>query len=134
MRSDTEHLAAGIVRLIVTHLVDGRGTDLLPGAPDLQELAKVFLRLRPLAEHVVQVELARGLKLSANEMLGERVGGCCASWKSLPDSSSDLPRRRLDLFPQPGAGRFALGVAAPDLHIVEARDRQRRLAERQFLG
>ena len=56
------------------HLVDGRGTDLLPGAPDLQELAKVFLRLRPLAEHVVQVELARGLKLSANEMLGERVG------------------------------------------------------------
>ncbi len=74
LRSDTEHLAAGIVRLIVTHLVDGRGTDLLPGAPDLQELAKVFLRLRPLAEHVVQVELARGLKLSANEMLGERVG------------------------------------------------------------
>ncbi|RJT70301.1 MerR family transcriptional regulator, partial [Escherichia coli] len=44
LRSDTEHLAAGIVRLIVTHLVDGRGTDLLPGAPDLQELAKVFLR------------------------------------------------------------------------------------------
>ncbi len=59
---------------------------------------------------------------------------CCASWKSLPDSSSDLPRRRLDLFPQPGAGRFALGVAAPDLHVVEARDRQRRLADRQFLG
>lgn len=134
LRSDTEHLAAGIVRLIVTHLVDGRGTDLLPGAPDLQELAKVFLRLRPLAEHVVQVELARGLKLSANEMLGERVGEMLRKLEKLPDSSSDLPRRRLDLFPQPGAGRFALGVAAPDLHIVEARDRQRRLAERQFLG
>ena len=34
----------------------------------------------------------------------------------------------------PGDRRFALGVAAPDLHVVEARDRQRRLADRQFLG
>lgn len=74
LRSDTEHLAAGIVRLVVTHLVDKKGADLLPGAADLGQLAEVFMRLRPLAEQVVLVELARGLKLSANEMLGERVG------------------------------------------------------------
>lgn len=74
LRRDTEHLAAGIVRLVVTHLVDKRGADLLPGAADLGQLAEVFMRLRPLAEQVVLVELARGLKLSANEMLGERVG------------------------------------------------------------
>lgn len=74
LRSDTEHLAAGIVRLVVSHLVDKRGAELLPGAADLQQLAEVFMRLRPLAEQVVLVELARGLKRSANEMLGERVG------------------------------------------------------------
>ncbi len=74
LRGDTEHLAAGIVRLVVTHLVDKRGAELLPGAADLEQLAEVFMRLRPLAEQVVLVELARGLKRSANEMLGERVG------------------------------------------------------------
>ncbi|MBB4863942.1 DNA-binding transcriptional MerR regulator [Pseudomonas nitritireducens] len=74
LRSDTEHLAAGIVRLVVTHLVDKPGADLLPGAADLERLAEVFQRLRPVAEQVVLVELARGLKRSANEMLGERVG------------------------------------------------------------
>ncbi|KAF1054391.1 MAG: hypothetical protein GAK43_00908 [Stenotrophomonas maltophilia] len=74
LRGDTEHLAAGIVRLVVTHLVDRRGTQLLPGAADLGQLAEVFMKLRPLAEQVVLVELARGLKRSANEMLGERVG------------------------------------------------------------
>ncbi len=74
LRIDTEHLAAGIVRLVVTHLVDKPGADLLPGAADLERLADVFQRLRPVAEQVVLVELARGLKRSANEMLGERVG------------------------------------------------------------
>ena len=72
LRSDTEHLAAGIVRLIVTTWWTAAAPTCCPGRRTQE--GKVFLRLRPLAEHVVQVELARGLKLSANEMLGERVG------------------------------------------------------------
>ncbi len=32
------------------------------------------MQLRPLVEQVVETELARGLQLSANRELGERVG------------------------------------------------------------
>lgn len=134
LRSDTEHLAAGIVRLIVTHLVDGRAPTCCPGRRTCRSWPRCSCACARWRNTWSRWNWRAASSCRPTKCSASVSARCCASWKSLPDSSSDLPRRRLDLFPQPGAGRFALGVAAPDLHIVEARDRQRRLAERQFLG
>lgn len=74
IRETLRPVADGIVRLIVQHLVNPLLSESLPRADELQQLNDQLLRLRPLVEQVVDVELARSLELSANRELGERVG------------------------------------------------------------
>ncbi|MGA4817284.1 hypothetical protein ACPA9J_31570 [Pseudomonas aeruginosa] len=85
LRSDTEHLAGN--RPPRSSPIRWTAVGHRPfRPPDLQELAKVERRPRPLAEHVVQgwnFRGARGLP-SVNEMLASVSWRCCASWKSLP--------------------------------------------------
>ncbi|MGH8352868.1 MAG: MerR family transcriptional regulator [Pseudomonas sp.] len=74
IRGNVEQVSAGIVRMIVAHLVNPLLADALPRAAELQRLSAQLLQLRPLVEQVVETELARGLQLSAERELGERVG------------------------------------------------------------
>ncbi|CAD5108686.1 MerR family transcriptional regulator [Zestomonas carbonaria] len=74
IRENLQPVADGIVRMIVQHLVNPLLTASLPHVDELQGLNQQLLQLRPLVEQVVDSELARGLQLSANQELGERVG------------------------------------------------------------
>ncbi len=74
IRRQVEPVSAGIVRMIVEHLVNPLLSDSLPHVDELEGLNRQLLALRPLVEQVVDSELARGLQLSANQELGERVG------------------------------------------------------------
>ncbi|RJG10629.1 MerR family transcriptional regulator [Pseudomonas cavernicola] len=74
IRANVEQVSAGIVRMIVQHLVNPLLANSLPRAEELERLSAQLLQLRPLVEQVVETELARGLQLSANRELGERVG------------------------------------------------------------
>ncbi len=74
IRANVEQVSAGIVRMIVRHLVNPLLANSLPRAEELERLSAQLLQLRPLVEQVVETELARGLQVSANRELGERVG------------------------------------------------------------
>ena len=74
IRQQVEPLAAGIVQMIVSHLVNPLLLNAMPRAAELEQLSTQLLQLRPLVEQVVETELARGLQQSANRELGERVG------------------------------------------------------------
>lgn len=74
IRRDLQPVAAGIVQLIVRHLVNPLLSTSLPHVDELQRLNQQLLQLRPLVEQVVDSELARALHGSANQELGERVG------------------------------------------------------------
>jgi DNA-binding transcriptional MerR regulator len=74
IRGQVEPLAAGIVQMIVSHLVNPLLLNAMPRAEELERLSAQLLQLRPLVEEVVETELARGLQQSANRELGERVG------------------------------------------------------------
>ncbi len=74
IRRQVEPVSAGIVRMIVEHLVNPLLSSSLPHVSELDDLNRQLLALRPLVEQVVDSELARGLQLSANQELGERVG------------------------------------------------------------
>ncbi|MBM7059720.1 MerR family transcriptional regulator [Pseudomonas sp. UL073] len=74
IRRQVQPMAAGIVQLIVQHLVNPLLSTSLPHVDELQRLNQQLLGLRPLVEQVVDSELASALHDSANQELGERVG------------------------------------------------------------
>lgn len=74
VRGQVEPLAAGIVQMIVSHLVNPLLLTAMPRAEELEQLSAQLLQLRPLVEQVVETELARGLQRAAERELGERVG------------------------------------------------------------
>ncbi|MGQ7956671.1 MerR family transcriptional regulator [Pseudomonas sp. SP16.1] len=73
IRGHVEQVSAGIVRMIVGHLVNPLLQSSLPHADQLEDLSAQLLQLRPLVEQVVEAELARGLPEAANRELSERV-------------------------------------------------------------
>lgn len=72
MRRDVERIARRFVQLVAVHVFDRYG-DGLPSPEDVPRLAEVVQRLRPLAEMVVDAELARAMERSARAHLGERL-------------------------------------------------------------
>lgn len=73
LRKDVNRIAARFVGLVVEHVFDRYGDD-LPPAHAAPELAKIVQRLRPLAEMVVDTELAHALERQVKLQLGERIG------------------------------------------------------------
>lgn len=67
LRRDVDSIAARFVDLVTIHVF---GAD-LPPPEDVPRLAEVVQRLRPLAEMVVDAELARALEETAHDRLGE---------------------------------------------------------------
>ena len=67
-----DRIAARFVGMTATHIFDRYGDD-LPPAEDVPKLAELIWRLRPLAEMVVDAELARAMERHAQETLGEHL-------------------------------------------------------------
>ena len=73
VRGDVEGIAKRLVALVVEQLLGGRRSRGLPKAMDVQKLAATVWKIRPLAERVVDAELARALELAARDQLGARL-------------------------------------------------------------
>ena len=69
LRRDVERISGRFVDLVGTHLVEPYGDD-LPPPEDIARLAEVVNRLRPLAEMVVDAELARAMERTALARFG----------------------------------------------------------------
>jgi DNA-binding transcriptional MerR regulator len=71
LRGDVERIAERLVELVAEHVFHAHTRERLPGSPEMRRLSELARRLRPLAEMVVDAELARGLELAARRALGE---------------------------------------------------------------
>ena len=71
LREDVERIAGRFVDLVVVHVFGPYRAELPPDA--VRELAQVVQRLRPLAEMVVDAELARALEQHARARLGGQL-------------------------------------------------------------
>lgn len=72
LRDDVDRLTRSFVQLVAQHLVDPISVNTLPSPTELEELAGLIGRLRPLAESVVNVEMAKGLRRHANVYFGDK--------------------------------------------------------------
>ena len=72
LRRDVDRIAGRFVEMAATQIFDRYG-DELPPAGDVPKLAELVWRLRPLAEMVVDAELARAMERHAKETLGEHI-------------------------------------------------------------
>lgn len=72
LHRDVDRIAARFVELARTHIFDRYGDD-LPPPEDVPRLAELVKRLRPLAEMVVDTELARALERHVMESLGRHL-------------------------------------------------------------
>jgi DNA-binding transcriptional MerR regulator len=72
LRRDVDRIAGRFVEMTATQIFDRYGDD-LPPAEDVPRLAELIWRLRPLAEMVVDAELARAMERHAKETLGQHI-------------------------------------------------------------
>jgi DNA-binding transcriptional MerR regulator len=71
LRRDIDRVASRFVELAMTHLFDPLGDAIPPD--EVPRLAEVIERLRPVAEMVVDAELARAMERHATAQLGDRL-------------------------------------------------------------
>jgi DNA-binding transcriptional MerR regulator len=72
LRNDVDRIASRFVEMTAAHIFDRFG-DELPPADEVPKLAEIVWRLRPLAEMVVDAELARAMERHAKETLGAHI-------------------------------------------------------------
>jgi DNA-binding transcriptional MerR regulator len=72
LRRDVDGIAARFVGMAAKQIFDRYGDD-LPPPEDVPRLADLVWRLRPLAEMVVDAELARAMERHAKETLGQHI-------------------------------------------------------------
>ncbi|MGQ0616211.1 MAG: MerR family transcriptional regulator [Acidimicrobiia bacterium] len=77
LRHDLDQVARRFVELVSTHLFHDASGE-LPPADEVPHLAEVVQRIRPLAQMVVDAELARGLEYHSRRQLGELLAGLLA--------------------------------------------------------
>lgn len=70
VREVTDRLTGSLVDLVADPLFAPFKADVIPRAEDVQRVAQVIEGLRPLAEIVVNAEMAKGLKRHANVYIG----------------------------------------------------------------
>lgn len=72
LRANVERVADELVQM-VARLLDRYGKGKLPPRDDIQKLADLVWRIRPLGMMAVESEVSRALERSANKFLGDRV-------------------------------------------------------------
>jgi DNA-binding transcriptional MerR regulator len=73
LRRDIDRVAGRMVDMAEKHIFDPYGDD-LPPPTDIPRLTEVIRRLRPLAEMVVDAELARAIESHIRAKLGDHLG------------------------------------------------------------
>ncbi len=73
LRDDVQRIADRFVKLIVDEVFNQYGEDALPPAAERPRLTEFIYRVRPMAQTVVEVELARALETSIHTALGHRL-------------------------------------------------------------
>lgn len=73
LRSRSEEIAEGLVRLVIRHVFDRYGEDSLPPPQEAPRLAALVWRLRPMVIQAVDSEVARAMEKAAQRQLGERL-------------------------------------------------------------
>lgn len=81
LRAGLDQIARRFVDLVGRHLVDPHGRT-LPGPLGTKKLERSIRRIRPLAEVVVEVELAQALDREIREQLTTRLGALATKQKS----------------------------------------------------
>ena len=72
LREDTDRLTRSFVQLIANHLIEPISPKSLPSPEQIAHIGQVIERLRPLAEMVVNAEMAKGLRRHANVYIGDK--------------------------------------------------------------
>ncbi|HEX6592796.1 MAG TPA: MerR family transcriptional regulator [Moraxellaceae bacterium] len=72
LREDTDRLTRSFVQLIANHLIEPISPKSLPSPDQIAQIGQVIERLRPLAESVVNAEMAKGLRRHANVYIGDK--------------------------------------------------------------
>lgn len=72
LREDTDRLTRSFVQLIANHLIEPISPKSLPSPDQITQIGQIIERLRPLAESVVNAEMARGLRRHANVYIGDK--------------------------------------------------------------
>lgn len=72
LREDTDRLTRSFVQLIANHLIEPLTDKNLPSPEQITHIGQVIERLRPLAEMVVNAEMAKGLRRHANVYIGDK--------------------------------------------------------------
>lgn len=72
LREDTDRLTRSFVQLVAKHLIDPLTDKSLPSPDQIGQIGQVIERLRPLAEMVVNAEMAKGLRRHANVYIGDK--------------------------------------------------------------
>lgn len=71
LRDGVDRIAEGFVGLVTDHVLDAAGDALQPA--DVPRIAELIQRLRPLAQTVVDAELAKAMERHAQAQLGDRL-------------------------------------------------------------
>ena len=85
LRDDMERVAERFVELVVTELIDPLGEPI--PADELPRLTDLVTRLRPLAQRVVDAELARAMDRLVRARLGETIDRMAAHHRSRDEAS-----------------------------------------------
>ena len=85
LRDDMERVAERFVELVVTELIDPLGEPI--PADELPRLTDLVIRLRPLAQRVVDAELARAMDRLVRARLGETIDRMAAHHRSRDEAS-----------------------------------------------
>jgi DNA-binding transcriptional MerR regulator len=72
LREDTDRLTRSFVQLIAHNLIEPLSPKSLPSPDQIAQIAQIIERLRPLAESVVNAEMAKGLRRHANVYIGDK--------------------------------------------------------------
>lgn len=79
LRGDVQKIANRFVQLIVDQVFNRFGEDTLPPREEVPRLAELVRRLRPMAQTVVEVELARALETVVSSTLSDRLARVAGS-------------------------------------------------------
>ena len=127
LRENVEEAADAMVKLVATHVFDAKYGEELPPASEMEELADLVWRLRPLVEMAVLPEVARAMEKSANRVLGDRLAqvlehmhdrcraGPSPGGPPLEHPGTHPHRRRLAGHPPMGRPHAPAGAAGPRL-------------------
>lgn len=73
LRGDVRRIADRFVRLVLDEIFSPYGEDELPPRAEIPRLAELVRQLRPMAQMVVEIELARALEESVSATVGDRL-------------------------------------------------------------